>query len=364
MLDTVVVGAGVVGLACAAALARAGHEVVVLESADRPGEGTTSRNSGVIHAGLYYPPGSLKATLCVRGRHLLYDYAARHGVPRRRCGKYVVAVTDDELPALDALLANARANGVEGLERVDGAMLADRLPGVRACAVLFSPASGIIDVPALVTTLLAELEAHGGQLVCRTVLARAEVSRGGLHFELADGTRGQCRRLVNAAGLAAHRVAAGIEGVPPAMLPRVRYARGQYFEYAGRVPWPWLLYPLPQPGGLGVHLTLDLAGRARFGPDVQWCDAPDYRPDPGRRDAFAREIARYLPGIDAARLAPGYVGVRPKLSGPGEPAADFRIDGPAEHGVPGLVQLFGIESPGLTAALAIGEFVRGKLAAN
>ncbi len=361
-LDTVVVGAGVVGLACAAALARAGREVVVLESGERAGEGTTSRNSGVIHAGLYYAPGSLKAELCVRGRHLLYEYAAAHGVPHRRCGKYVVAVDDDELPALEALHRNASANGVEGLERIDAPLVAQRLAGVRATAALYSPVSGIIDVPSLVTALIAELERHDGQLVKRAEVVRARVTGDGLALELGDGTHARCRRFVNAAGLTAHRLAAAIEGLPNGAVPVVRYARGQYFEYRGQAPWPWLLYPLPQPGGLGTHLTLDLAGGARFGPDVQWCDAPDYRPDPARRDAFAREIARYLPDIDPARLVPGYVGVRPKLHGPDEAAADFRIDGPERHGVAGLVQLFGIESPGLTAALAIGERVSACLA--
>src|SRR5574338_266748 len=331
-IDCLVVGAGVVGLAVARALAQAGREVVIVERHGRIGSETSARNSGVIHAGLYYPAGSLKARLCRRGRDLLYVFCAEHGVAHRRCGKLIVATALGQLPALAAIAKAARANGVEDLQELDGpAALALEPALTPACAAaLHSPSTGIVDVHGLMLALLGE------------------------------GAPGLTARwVINCAGLGAVDLARATAGLPAAAVPALRYAKGNYFTLSGRAPFSRLIYPVPEPGGLGVHLTLDLAGQARFGPDVEWVDELDYTVDPARAPAFEAAVRAYWSALPGGGLTPDYAGIRPKISGPSEPAADFRIDGPAEHGVAGIINLFGIESPGLTASLAIGEWVAG-----
>lgn len=365
-IDSLVVGAGVVGLACARALARAGHEVLIVEREGAIGTGISSRNSEVIHGGMYYDGGSLKARLCVRGRHLLYDYLAERGLPHRRCGKLIVATHERELPRLQALLARGQANGVDDLRLIDAAEARAMEPALACAAALHSPSTGIVDSHALMTALLGDAENAGALLALRSPFAGAHragdawiVRTGGdAPFELS------ARWIVNAAGLGAQTVARTTEGLAPAAIPPLRLAKGHYFALAARAPFSHLIYPTPVDGGLGVHLTLDLGGQAKFGPDVQWLPPGaseagiDYAVDPARRAAFETDIRRYWPGLPAGALQPAYSGVRPKLGGPGEPAADFVIAGPAAHGGAGTVQLFGIESPGLTAALAIAEQVR------
>ncbi len=363
-VDTVVVGAGVVGLACARALARAGREVVVLESESAFGTATSARNSEVIHAGLYYPTGSLRAGLCVQGRQLLYAFCARHGVAHQRCGKLVVACDAHELPLLDAVQAQARANGVDDLQRLSAREAQALEPALACHGALLSPSTGIVDSHGLMLALLGDAEAHGAMLALQSPLQRAEVVGGGFVLEIGGSapTRLHARALVNAAGLQACTLARSIEGLAADQVPVPHYAQGAYFSLAGAAPFSRLVYPVPgQSGHLGVHLTLDLAGQARFGPSFRWLDTVDYRVDPADGDGFAAEVRRYWPGLPDGALQPGYAGVRPKISGPGQPAADFRLDGPARHGVPGLVNLFGIESPGLTASLAIAEAVVGLL---
>lgn len=355
-----VVGAGVVGLAVARALALRGMEVVVAEAAGQPGSETSSRNSGVIHAGLYYPPASLRARLCVSGRDALYDYAARRGVPHSRCGKLVVATSEDELPALAALARNAEASGAGPLHWRDSNELRTLEPELRALAALYSPATGIIDAPALVRSLQADLEEAGGSVALHSPVRRVDRAGGLFRLWLGDdtGPAAACRRLVNAAGLHAQSLARAIEPMPVGLIPPRHLALGRYYALSGAAPFSRLVYPLPPAGGgLGIHLVLDLQGGARFGPDLRWIDRIDYGFGAPARDAFAAAIRRYWPGLDPGRLAPACAGIRPKLSGPGEPAADFMIQGPGVHGVPGLVNLFGMDSPGLTAALAIADEV-------
>ena len=367
-VDCVVVGAGVVGLAVARALAGAGREVVMLEAADAIGNGTSSRNSEVIHAGLYYAPGSLKARLCVRGRDLLYDYCAVHGVAHQRCGKLVVATDAAQEPALRALRERAAACGVHDLQWLSAAEAQTLEPALRCTAALLSPSTGIVDSHGLMLSLQGEAEARGAMLALHSPLQR--LRRVDDAFELqvggAEPMQLRARSVVNSAGLHAVALASRFEGLPPLRLPQAHWARGHYFACAGRPAFSRLIYPMPDEGGLGVHVTLDLAGQMRFGPDVQWIPladfgAEDYRVDPARAEPFADAIRRYWPGLPDGALAPTYAGIRPKISGPGQPAADFLIQGPAQHGVPGLVNLLGIESPGLTAALAIGEMVVGIL---
>jgi L-2-hydroxyglutarate oxidase LhgO len=362
-VEVVVIGAGVVGLAIGRALALAGREVLVLESERHFGTGTSSRNSEVIHAGIYYPAGSLKARLCVEGRRQLYDYCAARGVAHRKLGKLIVATRDEQVDALQSILARALANGVENIAMTDAAEARRLEPQLACVAALHSRETGIVDSHGLMLALLGDLESAGGALACASPFARAERNYSGwvVHtggeapFTLAADA------LVNAAGLQAQEVAARIESLPAEHIPRRHLARGCYFQLAGRAPFSRLVYPVPAPGGLGVHLTLDLGGQARFGPDVEWIDTIDYTVDPRRADSFYAEVREYWPQLPDASLAPAYAGIRPKLSGPGEPAADFVIAGPESHGVPGLVSLFGIESPGLTACLAIGEQVAGLL---
>jgi len=362
-LDCAVIGGGVVGLAVARALALAGREVMVLEAEGAIGTGTSSRNSEVIHAGIYYPEGSLKARLCVEGRHLLYAYAAERGVPHRRCGKLIVATSAEQVGELDGIRAKAAANGVDDLEWISGAQAIAMEPQLRCTGALLSPSTGIIDSHALMLSLLGDIENAGGMLAPRSAVARAECGEGAIVLMAVDGTALRCRSVVNAAGLGAPALARQFKGLAPAAVPEAHFAKGSYFTLSGRAPFGRLVYPVPEPGGLGVHLTIDLGGQAKFGPDVQWVSSPDdLVVDPVRGAAFYAEVRKYWPALPDGGLVPGYAGMRPKISGPGQPAADFRIDGPRAHGVQGLVNLFGIESPGLTSCLAIGRHVAALLA--
>lgn len=366
-VDALVVGAGVIGLAVARELALAGHEVIVIDRAEGIGTATSARNSEVIHAGLYYAPGSLKAKLCLQGRAALYEHCATHGIAHRRCGKLVVAVTDAELPALEALHAQARTNGVDDAVLIDGAAARALEPAVRCVAALHSPSTGLVDSHGLMLSLQGEAEDHGAMFAFHSPFERATPTPGGFDVQVggAEPMRLHARMLVNAAGLHASTVASGIEGLDARHVPRTRWCRGHYFALTGRAPFSRLVYPMHNRAGLGVHFTLDLGGQGRFGPDVDWLPegaGEDYSVDASRIGTFATDIRRYWPGLPEGALAPAYSGIRPKLVGPGEPAADFRIDGPGTHGVPGLVNLFGIESPGLTASLAIGARAASLLA--
>ncbi|WPG35528.1 NAD(P)/FAD-dependent oxidoreductase [Variovorax sp. EBFNA2] len=362
-VDCAVIGAGVVGLAVARALALAGREVWVLESEGAIGTGTSSRNSEVIHAGIYYPQGSLKATLCVEGRDALYGYAQARGVPHHRCGKLIVATSAEQVSQLDVIRAKAAANGVDDLVLLTAQQALAMEPQLHCVAALHSPSTGIVDSHALMLSLLGDLENAGGILALRSPIARAECVDGAVVLIAADGTALRCRTVVNAAGLGAPALARRFEGMPASAVPREHFAKGSYFTLAGRAPFGRLIYPVPEPGGLGVHLTLDLGGQAKFGPDVQWVESvDDLVVDPARGDRFYDEVRRYWPALPDGALIAGYAGMRPKISGPDEPAADFMISGPASHGVPGLVHLFGIESPGLTSSLAIGRHVAQLLA--
>ncbi|BEP54391.1 NAD(P)/FAD-dependent oxidoreductase [Variovorax sp. V118] len=362
-IDCAVIGAGVVGLAVARALALAGREVLVLESEGAIGTGTSSRNSEVIHAGIYYPQGSLKATLCVEGRDALYSYAQARGVPHSRCGKLIVATSAEQVGQLDAIRAKAAANGVDDLVLLTAQQANAMEPQLHCVAALHSPSTGIVDSHALMLGLLGDLENAGGMLALKSPIERAECVDGAVVLIAADGTALRCRTVVNAAGLGAPALARRFEGMPASVVPREYFAKGSYFTLAGRAPFGRLIYPVPEPGGLGVHLTLDLGGQAKFGPDVQWVEAADdLVVDPARGERFYDEVRRYWPALPDGALIPGYAGMRPKISGPDAPAADFMIAGPASHGVPGLVHLFGIESPGLTSCLAIGRHVADLLA--
>lgn len=361
-VDAIVAGAGVVGLACAAELARRGQEVVVLERNARAGEGISSRNSGVIHAGLYYPPASLKARLCVRGRDLLYRFCAERGVPHRRCGKWVVATSAQECAALRALHERAGINGAGPVHWLEGAALRSRAPGLAAVAALEVEPSGLVDVAALVLALEAELQRLGGVLLTHGEVVAVEPDAQGFRVRVAGQDAVRCTRFVNACGLGAQALAERTSGVPCARIPALHYAAGHYYRLRrGGVPFDRLVYPLPGPSGLGVHLGFDPAGRPRFGPDVRFLDHEDYRFDDSRREPFAEAIRRWWPALQAEDLVPDFVGIRPKLAGPGGGSPDFVIQDARDHGLPGLVQLFGIESPGLTSALAIAEEVARRL---
>lgn len=362
-IDAVVVGAGAIGLACAVELARRGREVMVVEAADCIGSGTSSRNSEVIHAGLYYATGSLKHRLCVEGRRRLYAYLAERGVAHRKCGKLVVATDRDEEAQIAALCRRALANEVEGVSLLTADEARAMEPNLACVSALLSAETGIIDSHGYMLALLGELEGLGGVLALKAPALRGRALTGG-GFELDIGgdapTTVVCRTLVNAAGLGAQRLARAIEGASPDAIPPLVLAKGSYFGCAGKPAFTRLIYPAPVDGGLGVHLTLDLAGRMRFGPDVEWLDQADparvdFRVDPRRSDGFYAAVRRYWPAMPDDVLSPDYAGCRPKLSRRGEPAADFRVDGPERHQLEGLVNLFGIESPGLTASLAIAR---------
>ena len=358
-VECVVVGAGVVGLAAARALAVAGVEVLVLEQAYTIGFETSSRNSEVIHGGLYYPVGSLKARSCAEGRHRLYSYCREHGVPHARLGKLIVATSEAEIGGLERIASTARGNGVDDLEWLDRTQARRLEPALNCVAALLSPSTGIIDSHALMLAYQGEAEAAGAIVVLRTPVLSGCVRPDG--FELAIGgyepTRIRCRSLVNAAGLHAPALARRIEGIPPETIPPAYFCRGAYFTLSGPSPFHRLIYPVPVAGGLGVHITLDLAGQARFGPDVEWISSVDYTVDRARGEVFYAAVRTYWPGLPDGALQPGYAGIRPKISGPAEPAADFVVQGPEAHGVSGLVNLFGIESPGLTASLPLADEV-------
>lgn len=357
-VDCVVVGAGVVGLAVARALALQGREVMVLESTDAIGTGISSRNSEVIHAGIYYPTDSLKAKLCVRGRDMLYAYCTERNVPHRRCGKLLVATSPGQLSSLESIQARALANGVLDLRWLGRHDAQAMEPALECVAALFSPSTGIVDSHVLMLALQGDLEHAGGLVVLNSPLALAECAQDAINLEAFDGTRLRARTVVNAAGLHAPGLARRFAGLGADHVPHARYAKGSYFTLSGKAPFRRLIYPVPEAAGLGVHLTLDLGGQAKFGPDVQWVDSPDdLLVDPARGDAFYAEVRKYWPALRDGALAPGYAGMRPKIHGPDEPAADFVIQGPSVHGIPGLVNLFGIESPGLTSSLAIAEHV-------
>jgi L-2-hydroxyglutarate oxidase LhgO len=360
-VDTVVVGAGVVGLAIARALALAGREVIVLEREGVIGSGTSSRNSEVIHAGIYYPAGSLKAKLCVAGRLALYPYLERRGVAHRRCGKLIVATDTGQIAGLEKLHAQAKANGVVDLRMLDAREARALEPQLSCVAALESPSTGIIDSHAFMLALRGEAEDHGAAIAFRSPLAGGRLARNGIELDVggAEPMRLLARAVVNSAGLHAQEVARGLEGFPAERIPPTYYCKGNYFSLSGRSPFARLVYPAPESAGLGVHLTLDMAGQARFGPDVEWIERIDYDVDPGRGRVFYEAIRRYWPGLKDGSLQPAYCGIRPKIQSRSEPSRDFLIQGPAEHGVEGLVHLFGIESPGLTASLALAELVRG-----
>ncbi|MBJ6137232.1 NAD(P)/FAD-dependent oxidoreductase [Marinobacter litoralis] len=361
-VQTVVIGAGVVGLAIARELALSGREVLVLEAGPRFGEGISSRNSEVIHAGIYYPADSLKAAFCVRGRQLLYEYCASRKIGHRKCGKWIVATNDRQAARLEAIARQAEANGVH-LQQFSGDAIRAQCPDLRASGALWSSQTGIVDSHGLMLSLLGELEDAGGRLVLNSPVLSAESSGNGHRLEIGGDASVTllAGEVVNAAGLGAPTLAQNWRGLPASSRPEQWYARGVYFSYSGRQPFDQLIYPLPEPGGLGVHLTLDLAGQARFGPDVEWVEVEDYTVDPNRLQAFVEGIRQWWPSLDASKLQPAYAGIRPKLAGPDGGFADFRIDGPGVHGLAGLVHLFGIESPGLTSSLAIADYVKGQL---
>ncbi|MGO9773607.1 MAG: NAD(P)/FAD-dependent oxidoreductase [Roseiarcus sp.] len=361
-VDCIVAGAGVVGLAVARALAARGLDTLIVEKADAIGAETSSRNSEVIHAGVYYPEGSLKAKLCVEGRSLLYRYLVDRGVAHARCGKLVVATAPGQEAALATIAAGANRCGVRDLVALSATEAKRMEPALSCVAALFSPSTGILDSHGLMLALLGDAENAGAILSLRTSVVGGRLERDRIALAVRDATTGQGFEIgascfVNAAGLGANALAGSLVGLDPRCVPGLRYAKGSYFSATGRAPFSRLIYPVPEPGGLGVHLTLDLAGAARFGPDVEWTDALDYRVDPARGDRFYGEIRKYWPELADGTLNPAYSGIRPKLSAPGEANADFRIDGAEVHGVAGLVNLFGIESPGLTSCLAIGEHV-------
>lgn len=387
-IDVLVVGAGVVGLACARALALAGREVVIAEGEPQFGTGVSARNSEVIHSGIYYAAGSLKARLCVEGARLLYAYCEERGVAHQRCGKLVVATREADVPALEHLHQRGRANGVEGLALLSAAQAIDMEPALSCAAALASANSGIVDSHGLMTALLGDAEASGAVLAVASRVVEAEPCAHGWRVRVRGGAPDagaeasgvassdadfelEARWIVNAAGLDAQAVASAMKGFPVAAIPKRHLAKGHYFSLSGRSPFSRLVYPMPVDGGLGVHLTIDLGGQARFGPDVEWLPdqatpghALDYAVDARRGEAFVEEVRRYWPALPDGALLPAYTGVRPKLGGPGESPVDFRIDGPSAHGCAGVVQLFGIESPGLTSSLAIADRVAAIVAGD
>ena len=360
-VECVVIGAGVIGLAVARRLAMAGREVIVLEAAEGIGTVTSSRNSEVIHAGIYYKAGSLMALMCVAGKHALYRYCADHGVPHKNCGKLIVATTPKEAEKLDSIRAHAEANGVRDMRLLSGNAACDLEPALKCDAALLSPSTGIIDSHAYMLALRGDAEAAGAVLAFHTPLLRARTVAGRIEIDAGGDAPMtlQCDLLVNAAGLNASAVARVIEGMPLALIPRAYLAKGNYFSCSKKVPFSRLIYPVPEPGGLGVHLTLDMGGQARFGPDVEWVDSIDYSVDPGRAERFYPAIRKYWPELPDGALMPSYSGMRPKIVPPAVATQDFLIQNPKDHGVNGLINLFGIESPGLTSSLAIADHVNG-----
>ncbi|MCA3238856.1 MAG: NAD(P)/FAD-dependent oxidoreductase [Curvibacter sp.] len=357
-VDAVVIGAGLVGLAVARALALADREVLVMEACDAIGTQTSARNSEVIHAGIYYPSGSLKARLCVQGKQMLYAYCTARGIGHRRCGKLIVATSQEQIVQLHGLVDRAAGNGVNDLVLLTREQARALEPALDCVAAVHSPSTGIVDSHGLMLALQGDLENAGGMVVFNSPLARGRVTPKGIELEAQDGTQLRARAVVNAAGVTAPTLARQFEGLDARHIPGEYYAKGSYFTLAGRSPFSRLIYPVPEAAGLGVHLTIDLGGQAKFGPDVQWVDSPqNLRVDAARGEVFSAEVRKYWPGLPPGALQPGYAGIRPKISGPGETARDFVIQGPETHGVPGLVNLFGIESPGLTSSLAIAQRV-------
>ena len=375
-IDCAVIGAGVVGLAIARALALSGRDVIIIESADGIGTGTSSRNSEVIHAGIYYPNNSLKALMCVRGRKLLYEYCQSHGVEHRRIGKLLVATTDDQLEPLDKLRASAAANGVDDLEAVDGASLKKMEPELRAVGAYLSPSTGIIDSHGLMLSYQGDAEDAGAMIAFNSPVIKGHIENNAITLSIggAEPMALSCQTVINSAGLFAQHIAASLDGMPREHVPPCHFAKGNYFTLSGRAPFSRPIYPIPEAAGLGIHLTLDLGGQAKFGPDVEWInDKPwledanhianiDYTVDPSRNPRFYEAIRTYWPGLPDDALLPGYAGMRPKIQAPDEAAKDYMIQGPNDHGVNRLVNLYGIESPGLTSSLAIAEEVLRKLA--
>jgi L-2-hydroxyglutarate oxidase LhgO len=365
-VECVVVGAGVVGIAVARALARAGREVLVLEAAEGIGTGISSRNSEVIHAGIYYPGNSLMARLCVRGKVLLYDFCREHGVPHRAFGKLIVATSAEESGQLDSIRARAAANGVDDLRKLTHAEARALEPNLACTAALLSPSTGVVDSHAFMLAMQGEAEAAGAMFVFHSPVEGGAVTDDGILLRVggAEPMELLSRLVVNSAGLSAPALAHGIAGMPADRIPTPYYAKGNYFTLAGRSPFSRLIYPVPVAGGLGVHLTIDLGGQARFGPDVEWVDSPDYTVDARRADVFYDAVRKYWPALPDGALQPGYAGIRPKIVPPSVAKQDFCIQGAAAHRVPGLVNLFGIESPGLTASLAIAEEVAATMASR
>ncbi len=362
-MQILVIGAGVVGLAVARAAACRRHEVVAAEAASAIGTGISSRNSEVIHAGMYYPTGSLRARHCTNGRRMLYEFCASHGVPHRKCGKLIVATDAAERVKLETIGAQGHSNGVEGLRLIDGNAARALEPALVCAAALQSPETGIIDGHAFMLALRGELEENGGAIAFNTPVEALAYESGQWSVRFGGGDAGTLAfdAVVNCAGLQAQDVARRIEGFPRERIPALVLAKGNYFSYAGKPAFSRLIYPTPVDGGLGVHVTLDLSGRMRFGPDVEWIERENYDVDPARAASFYASIRSYWPGLPDNTLVPDYSGIRPKLSGPGQPAADFIVDGPAGHGMTRLVQMFGIESPGLTSALSLAEATVGYL---
>jgi len=362
-IDCTVIGAGVVGLAIARALTLSGRETLILEAADAIGTGTSSRNSEIIHAGIYYPKDSLKARFCVRGNELLYNYCASHGVEHRRCGKLIVATDEAQIDDLNGIRERAEENGVPDLEWLDGKQLAKLEPGLRAVGGYLSPSTGIVDSHALMLAYQGDFEDAGGVVAFNSPLVQGLAENGNFLVEAGSEERFtfNCGILIVSAGLDAQAVAGRITGLPPETIPKRYLAKGNYFTLSGRSPFSRPIYPVPEAAGLGVHLTVDLGGQAKFGPDVEWIDEIDYTVDPARADKFYEAIRRYWPDLPDGSLQPGYAGIRPKLQAPGEPPADFVIQDASEHGVKGLINLYGIESPGLTSSLAIAEEIVRRL---
>ena len=364
-IDCAVIGAGVVGLAIARELALAGREVIILEAEEAIGTHTSSRNSEVIHAGIYYPKGSLKALFCVEGKQLLYAYCLERDIAHRRIGKVIIATNDSEKTAVGGYIEKAAANGVGDLRWLSVGELSEMEPALRGVAGVFSPSTGIIDSHALMLSLQGDAENDGAMIVFKSPVQSGRVSTQGIELEVggAEPMSVLCNTVVNSAGLRAPEVARLISGLPETCIPPAFFAKAHYYTLSGKSPFNHLVYPVAQTAFLGVHVTLDMGGQVRFGPDLEWVDGIDYTFDQKREALFYEAIRRYWPGLQDGQLQPGYTGIRPKISGPNEPAADFRIDGPADHGVPGLVNLFGIESPGLTSCLAISRHVIDKLKA-
>jgi L-2-hydroxyglutarate oxidase LhgO len=360
-VDTVVIGAGLIGLAVARRLATTGRDVVILEAEAAIGTHTSSRNSEVIHAGIYYPHGSLKARSCVEGRQRLYDYCVERRVPHQRCGKLIVATGTAHLEELEGIRQRAHANRVTDVVRVSAARARAMEPNLQCVAALHSPSTGIVDSHALMLAYLGDAERAGAMLALKSSLEKGVVRSGGIELHVAGAEPILAAQVVNSAGLRAPSVARRFDGFPPELAPPEYYAKGNYYTLSMRSPFSRLVYPVPEPGGLGVHVTLDLGGRARFGPDVEWVDKIDYTVDPSRAERFYAAIRRYWPGLPDGALEPGYAGVRPKIAARDAPAADFVIQGPRAHGVPALVNLFGIESPGLTASLPLADAVLAEL---